>query len=123
MEGPNSNNIEETKMTPQKMMEEIQKAYPSSHLFLQEIIEAGDNNWGTSSSPDEVKSIIVKLAQYHRAIIHREYTFDIKEPEEKEKKMYERGLWLGSMAAAVYYGELTMIDKDGKLLQKPEPVK
>ena len=45
----------------------------------------------------------------------------LNQKQEKEKKMYERGLWLGGMAVAVYYGELTMIGKDGKLLSKPEP--
>jgi hypothetical protein len=123
MEGPNKNSnarIEsENKMTPQKLLEEIKKAYPTSHAFLQQILEAGNNNWGMGQDPT-VQNVIIQLAQQHRTIKSGQYTFDIQDPEEKEKKMYERGLWLGSMATAVYHGELTMVDKDGALLTKPE---
>ena len=115
-------NKEGEKMTPQKMMEEIQKVYPTSHAFVEEIIKAGDANWGMKFDNYDAQDVVVKLAQLHRSIvIHHEYTYNIEGQEEKEKKMYERGLWLGGMAVAVYYGELTMIGKDGKLLSKPEP--
>ncbi|MES2023721.1 MAG: hypothetical protein V4439_03485 [Patescibacteria group bacterium] len=113
----------DNKMTPQKMLEEIKKTYPTSRLFLQEIIDAGDRNWGTSKDPNDVRSIVVELAQHHRSIKSGQYTFDIKDQEEKEKKMYERGLWLASLVGAVYHGELTMISKDGKLLSTPESFK
>ncbi len=115
-------NKEGENMTPQKMLEEIRNTYPSSHVFLQTVIDAGNANWATSKDPNDVKSIVVELAQLHRSIVvHHEYTNSIDDQEEKEKKMYERGLWLGSMVSAIYNGELTMINKDGKLLSEPEP--
>ncbi len=111
------------KMTPEKMVQEIQSAYPTSHAFLQEVLTAGKDNWATSNQPD-VQSIIIELAQHHRSIKeHRQYINNIEDPEERENKMYERGLWLGGIVSAVYYGELTMIDKDGNLLKTPEELK
>lgn len=115
-------NKEEVKITPQKMLEEIQKKYSNSHAFIEEIIRAGNDNWGIKFSNYDAQDVVVMLAQLHRSIvIHHEYTHNIGDPEEKEKKMYERGLWLGGMAVAVYHGELTMVGEDGELLSKPVP--
>jgi hypothetical protein len=119
--GSETNEVHE-KMSPQKMLEEIKNTYPTSHVFLQEVIEAGKDNW--ASNPDEAsaQSVVVQLAQFHRSIaIHGEPTSNITDPREREMKMYERGLWLANIVGAVYHGELTMIDKDGKLLQEPVP--
>ena len=122
-EGLNTNR-EEIKMTPQKMLEEIKKKYPSSHAFVEEIVQAGKDNWGIKTDDYGAQDIAVKLAQLHRSVVvHKEYTRGIKDEEEREKKMYERGLWLGSMAAAIYHGELTMIGDDGKILSNPVPFK
>lgn len=110
------------KMTPQKMLEEIKSEYPTSRDFLQEVIDAGKNNFGSNPEEASVQSVVVQLSQFHRSfLIDGLPILAISDPEEREKKMYERGLWLAGIVGAVYHGELTMIDKDGKLLKNPVP--
>ncbi len=119
-EGLNNNQIESEKMTPQKMVEEIKRQYKTSRAFVEEIINAGKDNWAYNPSEPGVTEIVVQLAQFYRAAVEsRNILLGLEEGEEKENKMYAEGLWLGTIAVAIYHGEITLIGSNGELLKQP----
>ena len=121
----NSENIEMA--TTEKLVEQIRAEYPNSPAFLQAAIEYGNKNNATDNIPS-VATVLNRLGNLHRsaygpdgdsAVVFAEHgTKNI--PMNRVKEIYQMGLHLGSLATAIYHGEVELIDENGHVQKKFE---